>query len=138
MSEEQRQYLVARAQNDLDQLAQFHNIFAILCFIGMLCGLPHTLFGFAAASGAIPVDGKTSGDPFLGGMFVFAGVSVMVAALTIGLLNLKVSEHLAKRTGRMMITVVSALNFLAQPIGLALGIYTLVVISRAEVKELIP
>lgn len=138
MTEEQRQYLLSRAVNDLGQLAQFHKIFGVLCLFGMLCGLPHTFLGIAVATGAIPMEGKTTGDPVFGTMFALAGLAVIAGALILGLLNLQASKNLEQRTGRMLLTIVSALNLLAQPIGLALGIYTLIVLSRAEVRELLP
>lgn len=70
----------------------------------------------------------------MGPFFALAGLFVILAALSLAVLNFLASKNLAQRKGLNFIYVVSALNLLAQPVGMALGIYTFVVVSRQSIK----
>ena len=80
---------------------------------------------------------KTNSDAsFMGPVFTIAGAAIIVFVLTISLLNFLAAKRIANRRALNFIYVVSALNLLLQPIGMALGIYSFVTLSRASIKQM--
>jgi uncharacterized membrane protein len=120
---------------DLDRLALFHRIFGYLAAVGSLCGLPHFFIGFFTSIS--PTDMKNSEIPpaLFGGIFMFAGAMVMALAVTLSILNFKSENAIKTRSNLTLIQVTAALNCLAQPIGLALGIYTFILTSRSTIRD---
>lgn len=65
-------------------------------------------------------------------------VYIVLAALIVGsgLLNLLVALALRRRTLRVFSIVVAAVNCLYFPLGTALGVFTIIVLSRESVRQL--
>lgn len=54
-----------------------------------------------------------------------------------GVLNFLAIGRLRRKTGYTFLTVVSAINCVNMPLGMALGVFTLIVINRDEVKRVL-
>ena len=130
-----------RDQEDLGRLVLFHKILGWLLCVGSCIGLPHFGIGIFMMTGAIPITDSKSGKPdpgmnFMGPMFAFIGLAVILFILTGSFLNFRAARWVGERSKLTPLYVISALNLLFQPIGLALGVYSFVVLSRNSVKAL--
>lgn len=72
---------------------------------------------------------------FFGAIFMLAGGAVIALAITLCILNFKTEDALKHRRNLTLIQVTAALNCLAQPLGLALGIYTFILTSRPTIRN---
>ncbi len=129
-----------RDQEDLSRLVLFHKIMAGLLAVGSCFGLPHFTTGIFMMTGMMPAtDSKTGkADPafnFMGPLFAFIGFGIIAAALTMCFFNFQAAKWLADRQKLTPLYVISAINLLFQPVGLALGVYTFVVLGRSSVKS---
>jgi|GEM_PF-4353520 len=120
---------------DINRLALFHRIFAYLAGVGSLCGLPHFLFGFWFMVSPSQLQSDDMPPFFFGAIFMLAGGAVIALAITLCILNFKTEDALKHRRNLTLIQVTAALNCLAQPLGLALGIYTFILTSRPTIRD---
>jgi hypothetical protein len=117
-------------------LAIFHYIFAGLALVGIgfLClhfWVMNTVF-------TNPEIWKNAKDPPPPEFFaIFKWVYLLVACLFLvaGVLNLLSASYLRLRQNRIFSIVVAGLNCLQIPFGTALGIFTLVVLTRDSVRQ---
>lgn len=124
---------------DEDQL----NLLATLSFIfGLLCILCHSIFllhvylGVTLAMGTGPLADPTGGLPRETAWLWIAGGSIAVlVGWAMAILNFMAIVRLRKKTGYTFLTVVSAINCVNMPLGMALGVFTLIVINREDVKR---
>lgn len=107
----------------------FASIF-IFHFVFLLLGAVHP--DMFAAPGHAP-----SGPPD-GVLKVFAVVvgMIIVAGWTFGGLTIYVGRCIKRRTRRMLTFVIACLNVMFIPFGTILGVFTLIVLSRPNVKRL--
>ena len=83
-------------------------------------------------------DTKTQKAPFEPAFgFIFAGVgfSVIVIGITLGVLGWRVAKSLENRTNHKFCTVMSVLYIFFQPVGTALGVLSLIVLNRPQVRS---
>ncbi len=134
-------HFARRDQEDLDRLVLFHKIMAGLLAAGSCCGVPHFTIGVLTLTGSIALGTSESKqgrpeDAFLfGPLFAGIGFAIMCGALTMSFFNFRASKWLAGREKLTPLYVISAVNLLFQPVGLALGVYTFVVLGRQSVKS---
>ncbi len=128
------QSAAAPAADQMRLLVIFHYIFAGLAVIGMVF-----LTGHYWLMNSMMDPAQWAGDPtpppegFLD-MFVWFYV-VMGVMCVLGLvLNLLVASSLRQRRRWMLCAVVSGLNCLQMPLGTLLGVFTLVLINRSDVR----
>lgn len=109
--------------------ACFSSIFLVHFFIGLAA----TLNPGALSSGGGPTD---PGMGPLGAIFMFVGGGAVLLGWTLAALTALAGKRITQRTGHTFIFVMAILNCLSMPFGTALGVFTIVVISRPSVKAL--
>ncbi len=109
--------------------AAFSCIFLLHFFMGIAM-LTHPQ-AFASKNGS--GDGM---DQFGGWLFTIIGGGAVFGGWTIGGLTAYAGKCLKERKGSTLLMVISVLNCLNMPIGTALGVFTIVVLSRPTVKAL--
>jgi len=117
------------------------NTFRILFLIQGLFSLFGSLFAFFyAVFGMFAFTEITKHDehmPFNPGyIFLILGGIGFVILVTFGILSLMASKRLNEKRGYQFIFVISILSCLTGILGILLGIFTLIEISKPEVKSL--
>lgn len=69
-------------------------------------------------------------------LFIIIGVIGIVLCLIAGILNIMAASYLKQRKNYTFIIVVAALNCLGGLLGMALGVFTILELSKPEVKAL--
>lgn len=121
-------------KNHLSTLSVLHFVYgALICLLGL--GMLSLVFigSFFNSDWFL----QHTGEPppaFLGTWLSTLGWVLFVCVEVHGVLNFLSGAHIAKRKGRTFSQVVAALNCLNIPFGLALGIYTFVVLGDKEVQ----
>ncbi len=117
----------------LNLLSIFYFVFGGLSILGAL-----VLFAYTAVLGFIMNKVPAQGDEFglifgtLTSIFGVLGVVILV----IGILQIVSGFKLRKRTHRMLSMVMGIISLPSFPLGTALGVFTIIVLSRPGVKEI--
>lgn len=129
-------------QRALDQSDQWGRILAIMHFVlggfvTLLSCLPglYIAIGAMMASGAFPTNPNEPSPEFLGAFLAMFGALFMFIILAIGIGNLVAGVMITKRKSWVGVLIVSCINMLNQPLGMLLGIFTLMWLMRADVRE---
>lgn len=123
-------------KNQLSTLTVLHYVYGVfVCVVG-LC-----LLGLVFLGGFLNSDWlqQQAGEPpphFVGTLLSSIGWALFLLVEAQGFINILSASKIAKRKGRTFSQVVAALNCLNIPFGIALGIYTFVVLGDREVQEL--
>lgn len=131
----------AEDENQLNTLAICHFIYAGMLALGGLIGLVYVVFGivFAASLASAPAGPHGSPGPpaaAIGGIFAAIGGFIMLLIWTKAALVLYSGLSLKKRQRRTLSFVMACVCCMNIPLGTALGVFTLVVLSRASVKTI--
>jgi hypothetical protein len=131
----------AEDESHLNTLAICHFVYAGLLGVGGLFGLIYVVFGivFAASIASSPSPGGGSPGPpaaAIGGLFAAIGGFIMLIVWTKAAFVAYSGMSLKKRRRRTLSFVVACICCMNIPFGTALGVFTLVVLSRASVKAL--
>lgn len=117
-------------------LAIFHRIMSglTICFSSMF--IMHVIVGVSALVNPEAFSNKPSDQmpPMFAWLFMLGGGAAVAFGWTVGILNFFVAKRLEERKGATLINVVSALNCLNMPFGTLLGVFTIVVLQRPQVK----
>lgn len=133
--EEQTPELTAADTEHLRLLALFYKIAAWIFGFGVCCGLPHTTIGLLAVSGGLPVNEKSEPMPeFMGLFFMLAGISVMLVMALVSFFCFKSVGWIEERKNYNYVFALACVLCLGGMIGIPLGVFTLVVLSRPQVK----
>lgn len=119
----------------LDLLATLHYLYGgLTCVLGLgaltLLGMGVFLNSDLVASGA-----QEPPPDWLGSFFGVLGVSVFLLVEAIGLLNILSGRWIKQRRNRTGSIVVAAIDCLNMPLGIALGIFTIVSLSDDRVSK---
>lgn len=111
----------------------FHYVYgAMVCFGGIFM-LALVALGAVLGSGGMTTDQDV--PTWLGPVLSTLGIVLFVLIEAIGLLNIHSGRCIGKRKNRTFSMVVAAFNCLSIPLGLVLGIFTLVTLSEEPVKQ---
>jgi hypothetical protein len=132
---------VPTAQDDsnLNTLAICHFIYAGLLALGGLVGVIYVVIGVAIASAALSSSGATGGGAppaAIGGIFAMIGGIITLLIWTMAALVLHSGLSLKKRRRRTLSFVMACLCCVNIPLGTALGVFTIVVLSKPGVKAI--
>ncbi|MBI1289877.1 hypothetical protein GC173_01350 [bacterium] len=130
-----------QARRDEDNLRLLSILYWVWGGLGVLCGcfpIIHVSMGFAIMTGRLPMDQGADQPPpaEFGLLFVVLGISIMLLIWTMSALTIYTGFCLKARRRRTLCQVVAALACLNIPIGLALGVWTLMVLGRPSVRRL--
>jgi hypothetical protein len=132
--------------NDRDQLrllSTFHYIVAALagCFACFPC--IHLFIGIMMLTNPAFFDGKGGQNPapeglstFLGLMFTIIPLIIIVAGWAFAICLVIAGNNLRRQTRYTFCLVVAAICCTFMPFGTVLGVFTIIVLSRASVKAL--
>jgi hypothetical protein len=121
-------------------LSIFHFVLAGFAFLGLIFVFLHYLIMSMVMSQPSVMrvqNGSVSPDAFFDFFRIFYFL-FGVALVAVAALNVLSGIFLRQKKHRMFSIVVSCLNCLQIPFGTALGIFTIVVLSRSSVKEVYP
>ena len=112
-----------------------HFINAGLLFLISLFSIIYLVIGAAMLAGAF--EGEKDPPPeFLGVFFIGIALILMVMFGGLAVLNLFAARALRNRSGWMFCVVMAAVNIMFSPLGLAIGVFSLIVLLRESVKQL--
>lgn len=120
--------------NNLSTLRILHIIKAVLGILGAIFIL--LLFGgsglFFATQDLQNEDLPFNPGVFMAGMGVFAGLAFSIT----GILNFLAAKYIREERNHTFLMIVSVINCFSGILGILLGIFTIIEIQRADVKEL--
>lgn len=121
-------------KNHLSTLSVLHYVYGVI-----ICLLGFALLGLVFLGSFLNSDwlAQQGGEvpPFWVGSFLhMLGWSLFVFVEAQGIMNLVSASYIGKRKGRTFSQVVAALNCLNIPFGIALGVFTFVVLGDKEVR----
>ena len=128
-------------ESQLKTLTILHYVWGGLAMFGSLLFIIHIILGLTMLrnpNALFPAGGTGAPPPpaFMGQIFIAMGVVMLTLGESVGVLSIIAGLSLAKRRRRPLIFVASALNCFCMPLGTALGIFTLIVLSRPSVREM--
>lgn len=130
----------AQSSQDIDQLrllSIFHYIVAGVIGLFSLIPIIHVVLGIALVTGSL--DGFHRGDQppeFMGWLFIILPSVFILSGLVISFFVAFAGRHLAVCSCYNFCLVVAAIECMFMPIGTALGVFTIIVLMRPNVKEL--
>lgn len=121
-------------KHQLSTLSVLHYVYGVLvCMVGL--GLLVLVFaGSFLNSDWLAQQGGDAPPYWLGSFLRTLGWGLFVLVEAHGIMNLISASMIGKRTGRTFSQVTAALNCLNIPFGIALGIFTFVVLGDKEVR----
>lgn len=124
---------------DLEQLkllSLFHYILAGITALFSCIPVIHVALGIAMATGALK-DSRGSPPPeTFGWIFAGIGCAAVLAGWTLAALIFAGGRSIAKRRRHTFCLVVAGVSCIFMPLGTALGVFTLIVLMRPQVKVL--
>jgi hypothetical protein len=131
---------VAPADQDQDQLRLLSILSYAYAGIGVLSApIPAVFVAIGALLIANPSafgGGKNAPPAFVGYLFALLGAFAVVMALALAACSFLVGRFLAQRKHRVFCMIVAGANCMHVPMGTALGVFTLIVLSRPSVKAM--
>ena len=122
-------------KKNLNTIEIFHYVYgAMLCFGGIFC-LALVAMGSFLGSDWLAAQSNEPPPPWLGGFLSTLGMALFLFIETLGILVIYSGRCIAKRKNRTFSMVIAAFCCLSIPLGLILGIFTLVALSDEEVKQ---
>ena len=129
--------LVDRDQEHLRLLVWAHYIWAGTIGFFSLFTLIYIGLGVMMVSGAFPQSGTPKDDPRVMGLF-FAGIGslFLILGMTFASLTYFAGRSIRDRRRRIFCLILAGLNCLQAPFGTVMGVCTIIVLNRPEVKPL--
>lgn len=131
-------HYVDQTPEHLRLIAIFHYVFAGIVALFSFFPIFHFGFGVALATGALPVDDPDDvmGARIAGSVMAgFAGL-LMLAGWVFAYLVFLAGRKINRREGYVFILVIAGINCLFAPLGLALSIFTFIVMMRPQALAL--
>ncbi|HCR33007.1 MAG TPA: hypothetical protein DIV57_06510 [Stenotrophomonas sp.] len=131
--------LTAQDIDHLRLLSIFHYVVAGLAAVFGLIFCMHIVMGIAMLSGALPMNSNGQATPlheqqFMGWMFIIMGGCAVSFGLGLAGFIAYAGRCLKQRRRHLLCMVVAAIACLFTPFGTVLGVFTLVVLLRPQVK----
>lgn len=126
-------------EEHLKLLRIFYVVYGLFHFVMACMPLIHVLFGTAIVTDGFGHASSSSGNPppvFMGWIFIAVGVFAMFMIASIGACNLIVASSLKSYRKYVFILIIAGINCMSFPLGTALGVFTIIVLTRPSVKEL--
>jgi hypothetical protein len=125
----------SETERHLRLLEIFHYVLGGLEIFGGCAGIGHLGFGLATVGGLFAGQVDDAPPTWVGWIFVASGILWILVGVSIGLLTLHSGRSIRWRTHHKLCLVVAALNCLNMPFGTILGVSTLILLTKPEVKE---
>jgi len=118
----------------LSLLAVFHYVLAGVVALTSSIPIIHVLLGLGILTGALPAQGP--GASVVGLLFVVIGSAVILLGWTFAVLLAVAGRSLQLHRRHAFCFVIACLSCLLAPLGTALGVCSILVLSRPRVKDL--
>jgi hypothetical protein len=122
----------------IQALSICHYVLGAMTCLCALFPVIYVVLGILMLAGNFPPPNRQSmppgGTEFIGWMFVAMGSVGLVIGQAFGLLTIIAGRKLARRKSWVFCVVVAAICCAGFPLGTALGVFTLIVINRTDVK----
>jgi hypothetical protein len=127
-------------QENLRILAIFHYVVGGLHALLSSFGLIHVCMGLflllSPASFTSP-DVQMSGPPqWIGLIFMMVGGGIVLTGWTLGFFTILSGRYIALRKKRMFSLVMGCINCILFPFGTVLGVFTIILLTRDDVKAM--
>lgn len=119
-------------------LSIFHYVVAAIVAVFSLLPLLHLAMGIAMVAGAFDELGKNASPPppaFIGWIFVGLSAFCIVSGLAMAIVVAMAGQRIQQNRSHTFCLVVAGFECLFTPIGTALGVLTIIVLTRPSVKE---
>ena len=135
-------------EQHLNLLSIFHFVWGGLIALGACVGLLYSVIGMFVMAAPMPppmpprpggapaVPGAAAAPQFIGSMFTCIGTTIVIVGWVYGLLNIYSGICIRARKASVFSLILAGFNCMQVPLGVALGIFTFVVLSRDSVKAL--
>ncbi|MFT3886152.1 MAG: hypothetical protein QM724_12220 [Flavobacteriales bacterium] len=121
-------------ERHLSALSILHYVYGVfICLVGLTL-LSLVFIGQAMDSNWLLEQGGEAAPPFVGFLLRGLGWALFLFVEAVGILNLVSAGLIQRRKGRVFSEVVAAIDCLSIPFGLALGVFTFVVLSDHGVR----
>lgn len=135
---------MTKDESTLQAISILNYVLAGFQLLGFCCPVMHLGMGammMIAPDSMGPPPGQGNGGEivmfrFMGGMVVLFAGGIMLFSLLLAFLFLKQARDLGKRENYKFCFIISAIQCLIFPFGTALGVWTLVMLMKDDVKEL--
>jgi len=128
---------MSQSEEHLRLLSIFHYVVAAFASLFAMFPLIHLVIGLAILSGRFPGN-STGGDDirWLGGFFVAFAAAWIVMGLTFAACLIVAGRSIAKRTRYTFCLVMAGFECMFVPFGTVLGVFSLIVLTKDDVKAL--
>ena len=120
-------------------LSIFHYVMGGITGLFSLFPIIHVSMGIAIVAGGFGSTSSGSGGPppsFMGWFFIVIGGTIILLGETLAICTILAGRYLSTRQAWTFCLVVAALNCLHMPLGTTLGVFTIIVLIKPEVKKL--
>lgn len=127
---------MSQDREHLRLLSIFHYVVGAICGVFAMFPVIHLILGVALATGALD-DGSRDAPPreFGWAIVVMAGCFILMGLIMAGCIVVA-GRRLSQHRSHTYCLVIAAIECTFMPFGTALGVFTLVTLTRPSVKEL--
>jgi hypothetical protein len=125
--------MVDQDEEHLRLLSILHYVWGGLTAFGGCIGGIYTLVGGGLLTAAATHD-RNAPPAWVGGLMLVIGLFVLLLVATFATLTILAGRSLARKQRYTLCFVVACISCLSVPLGTALGVFTLIVLSRPSVK----
>jgi hypothetical protein len=112
-------------------------VFIVHIVLGILVLRGGVPFAVATGPASVSIPANTNAPPpWLGYVFVFAGGCAVLLGWSFGFLTILSGRRIAQRRSRTFSIVMAAVNCISFPFGTALGVFTIIALTKDSVKVL--
>ena len=127
--------MVDQDEEQLRLLSILHYVWGGLIAFGGCIGGIYSLIGGGIITAAASEGGRNAPPVAVGAILLVFGVFIVLLVGTISTLTIVAGRSLARKQHHTLCMVMACISCLSVPLGTALGVFTLVVLSRPSVKQ---
>ena len=127
--------MVDQDDEHLRLLSILHYVWGGLIAFGGCIGGIYSLIGGGIITAAASEGGRNAPPVAVGAILLVVGVLIVLLVGTVSTLTIIAGRSLARRQHYTLCMVMAFISCLSVPLGTALGVFTLIVLSRPAVKE---
>ncbi len=124
-------------EEHLNLISIFHYVVAGIAAMFGCFPLIHLAVGIAMLAGAFETDPGSEEIPaFVGVIFIVMGGVMIIAGWSLAICLFVAARRLARRTHYRFCLVVAGISCVFMPFGTALGVFSIIILTRESVKKL--
>jgi len=127
---------MTKDESQLNLISIFYYVVAAIAGLFSCMPFIHITIGIAMLSGVMDSSSGEAPPEFLGWIFIIAGAIVALMGFTYTVLLILTGRWLSQRRRYTFCIVMAGISCMFMPFGTILGIFTIIVLSRPEVKAL--